>query len=391
MGMNDQQLILPDGNGSLVSYTLSGTPTPRPASPPQFNRIAYAAAHVVSDPLKDARPWNDPAIDWDATMAFRHHLWCLGFRIAEAMDTSQRGMGLNWAGAQELIRRSLAEAKGVAGADLASGAGTDHLDPAEAKSLDDIIRAYETQAGFIEKHGGRFILMASRALARIARSPDDYAKVYGHILAQAREKVVLHWLGDMFDPQLKGYWGSQNFDEALDTVIGIIEANRDKVEGIKISLLEERYEIALRNRLPEGVLCFTGDDFNYAPLIEGDGNRHSHALLGIFDAVAPQASSALAALAADDNARFRTIIEPTVPLSRKIFEAPTQYYKAGVVFLAWLNGHQRHFTMPAGMQSARGILHYADIFRLADKADVLDQPELAIHRMRQLLAVHGIS
>ncbi len=391
MGMNNQQLILPDGNGSLVSYTLSGTPTQRPTVQPQFNRIAYAAAHVVSDPLKDARPWNDPAIDWDATMAFRHHLWSLGFRIAEAMDTSQRGMGLNWVGAQELIRRSLAEAKSVAGADLASGAGTDHLDPAEAKSLDDVIKAYETQAGFIEKHGGRFILMASRALARIARSPDDYAKVYGHILAQAREKVVLHWLGDMFDPQLKGYWGSENFDEALNTVIGIIEANRDKVEGIKISLLEERCEIALRNRLPEGVLCFTGDDFNYAPLIEGDGNKHSHALLGIFDAVAPQASNALAALAAGDNARFRTIIEPTVPLSRKIFEAPTQYYKAGVVFLAWLNGHQSHFTMPAGMQSARGILHYADIFRLADKADVLDRPELAIHRMRKLLAVHGIS
>jgi len=391
MGMNDQQLILPDGNGSLAPYTLSGKPTPRPTVAPQFNRIAYAAAHVVSDPLKNARPWNDPAIDWDATMAFRHHLWSLGFRIAEAMDTSQRGMGLNWAGAQELIRRSLTEAKGVAGADLASGAGTDHLDPAEAKSLDDVIRAYETQAGFIEKHGGRFILMASRALARIARSPDDYAKVYGHILTQAREKVVLHWLGDMFDPQLKGYWGAQNFDEALDTVIGIIEANRDKVEGIKISLLEERYEIALRNRLPEGVLCFTGDDFNYAPLIEGDGNRHSHALLGIFDAVAPQASSALAALAAGGNARFRAIIEPTVPLSRKIFEAPTQYYKAGVVFLAWLNGHQNHFTMPAGMQSARGILHYADIFRLADKADVLDQPELAIHRMKKLLAVHGVS
>ncbi|HHV67188.1 dihydrodipicolinate synthase family protein [Brucella intermedia] len=389
--MNNQQLILPDGNGSLVSYTLSGTPTQRPTVQPQFNRIAYAAAHVVSDPLKDARPWNDPAIDWDATMAFRHHLWSLGFRIAEAMDTSQRGMGLNWVGAQELIRRSLAEAKSVAGADLASGAGTDHLDPAEAKSLDDVIKAYETQAGFIEKHGGRFILMASRALARIARSPDDYAKVYGHILAQAREKVVLHWLGDMFDPKLKGYWGSENFDEALNTVIGIIEANRDKVEGIKISLLEERCEIALRNRLPEGVLCFTGDDFNYAPLIEGDGNKHSHALLGIFDAVAPQASNALAALAAGDNARFRTIIEPTVPLSRKIFEAPTQYYKAGVVFLAWLNGHQSHFTMPAGMQSARGILHYADIFRLADKADVLDRPELAIHRMRKLLAVHGIS
>ncbi len=391
MGTANHQLILPDGNGSLSSYTLIGTPTPRPTSTPQFNRIAYAAAHVVSDPLKDTLPWNEPAIDWDATMAFRHHLWGLGFKIAEAMDTSQRGMGLNWAGAQELIRRSLAESRTVAGADLASGAGTDHLDLAAAKTLDDVIKAYETQAGFIEKHGGRFILMASRALARIARSPDDYAKVYGRILAQARDKVVLHWLGDMFDPQLEGYWGSENFDNALDTVIGIIEANRDKVEGIKISLLEERYEIALRNRLPDGVLCFTGDDFNYAPLIEGDGNKHSHALLGIFDAVAPQASSALSALATGDNARFRAIIEPTVPLSRKIFEAPTQYYKAGVVFLAWLNGHQSHFTMPAGMQSARGILHYADIFRLADQANVLDQPDLAIRRMKQLLAIHGIS
>ncbi|WP_312471834.1 MULTISPECIES: dihydrodipicolinate synthase family protein [Brucella] len=386
---SENVLNLPFADGSVKPYHLIGTPTPRPASPPKFNRIAYAAAHVVSDPLRDSNPWNTPAIDWDATMAFRHHLWSLGFQIAEAMDTSQRGMGLNWAGAQELIRRSLAESKTVAGADLASGAGTDHLDPSEAKSLDDVIKAYETQAEFIEKNGGRFILMASRALARIARSPEDYAKVYGHILTHARDKVVLHWLGDMFDPQLKGYWGSDKFEDALDTVIGIIEANRDKVEGIKISLLEERYEIALRNRLPDGVLCFTGDDFNYAPLIEGDGDKHSHALLGIFDAVAPQASSALAALADGDNARFRAIIEPTVPLSRKIFEAPTQYYKAGVVFLAWLNGHQSHFTMPAGMQSARSILHYADIFRLADQANVLDHPELALTRMKHLLAVYG--
>ncbi|CUW43435.1 hypothetical protein B3286c1_0738 [Brucella vulpis] len=388
--MSDHQLTLPDDKGSLRSYTLIGTQTPRPKSPPQFNRIAYAAAHVVSDPLKDTRPWDDPAIDWGATMAFRHHLWSLGFRVAEAMDTSQRGMGLNWAGAQALIRRSLDEARSVTGADLASGAGTDHLDPAEAKNLDDVIKAYETQAGFIEKHGGRFILMASRALARIAKSPDDYAKVYGRILAQAREKVVLHWLGDMFDPQLKAYWGSERFEDALNTVIGIIEANRDKVEGIKISLLEERYELALRDRLPEGVLCFTGDDFNYAPPIEGDGNRHSHALLGIFDAVAPQASAALTALANGDTRRFRAIIEPTVPLSRKIFEAPTQYYKAGIVFLAWLNGHQTHFTMPAGMQSARGILHYADIFRLADQANVLDRPDLATRRMKKLLAIYGI-
>ncbi|ABX63081.1 hypothetical protein C064_01677 [Brucella suis 63/252] len=388
--MSDHQLTLPDDKASLRSYTLIGTQTPRPKSPPQFNRIAYAAAHVVSDPLKDTRPWNDPAIDWEATMAFRHHLWGLGFRVAEAMDTSQRGMGLNWAGAQELIRRSLAEARTVTGADLASGAGTDHLDPAEAKNLEDVVKAYETQAGFIEKHGGRFILMASRALARIAKSPDDYAKVYGRILAQAREKVVLHWLGDMFDPQLKAYWGSERFEDALNTVIGIIEANRDKVEGIKISLLEERYELALRNRLPEGVLCFTGDDFNYAPLIEGDGNRHSHALLGIFDAVAPQASAAMTALANGDTRRFRAIIEPTVPLSRKIFEAPTQYYKADIVFLAWLNGHQTHFTMPAGMQSTRGILHYADIFRLADQANVLDRPDLATRRMKKLLAIYGI-
>ena len=388
---SENVLTLPFADGSVKPYHLIGTPTPRRASPPKFNRIAYAAAHVVSDPLRDSNPWNAPAIDWDATMAFRHHLWSLGFQIAEAMDTSQRGMGLNWAGAQELIRRSLAESKTVAGADLASGAGTDHLDPSEAKSLDDVIKAYETQAEFIEKNGGRFILMASRALARIARSPEDYAKVYGHILTHARDKVVLHWLGDMFDPQLKGYWGSDKFEDALDTVIGIIEANRDKVEGIKISLLEERYEIALRNRLPDGVLCFTGDDFNYAPLIEGDGNKHSHALLGIFDAVAPQASSALAALADGDNARFRAIIEPTVPLSRKIFEAPTQYYKAGVVFLAWLNGHQSHFTMPAGMQSARSILHYADIFRLADQANVLDHPEIALTRMKTLLAVYGLN
>lgn len=233
-------------------------------------------------------------------------------------------------------------------------------------------------------------MMASRALARVARSADDYRLVYGRILGQTRHKVVLHWLGDMFDPQLRGYWGSENFDQALDTVLSIIEANRDKVEGIKISLLDNAKEVALRNRLPEGVLCFTGDDFNYAELIEGDGTKYSHALLGIFDAVAPSASKALAALAKDDLATFRGVIEPTVPLSRKIFEAPTQYYKAGVVLLAWLNGHQRHFTMPAGMQSARGVLHYADIFRLADRANVLDRPELALQRMKSLLSTLGV-
>lgn len=381
---------LPQVDRTVVDYRLVGTPLARPSAVPVFSRIAYAAAHVVSDPWADATPWNKPAIDWDTTMAFRHHLWGLGFKIAEAMDTSQRGMGLDWAGAQELIRRSLDEARSVEGADLACGAGTDQLAKQDAKSLDDIIAAYEEQVGFVEKHGGHSIMMASRALAHVAKSPDDYSKVYGRILGQAKDKVILHWLGDMFDAELRGYWGSTRFEDALDTVLGIIADHKDKVEGIKISLLDHACEVELRRRLPEGVICFTGDDFNYASLIEGDGFRHSHALLGIFDAVAPSASKALAALAQDDLATFRATIEPTVPLSRKIFEAPTQYYKAGVVFLAWLNGHQSHFTMPAGMQSARGAMHYADVFRLADQANVLDRPDLAVERVTALMMQYGI-
>lgn len=381
---------LPQADRTVETYTLVGMPTERPSTAPIFNRIAYAAAHVVSDPWADVTPWNNPAIDWDATMAFRHHLWSLGFKIAEAMDTSQRGMGLDWGGAQELIRRSLAEARTVPGADLACGAGTDQLSKHDAKSLDDVIAAYEEQLGFIEKHGGRAIMMASRALAHVAKSPDDYRKVYGHVLGQAKDKVVLHWLGDMFDAELRGYWGGERFEDTLETVLAIIDDHKDKIEGIKISLLDQAYEVELRRRLPEGVICYTGDDFNYAALIEGDRTHHSHALLGIFDAVAPQASKALAALAQNDLATFRATIEPTVPLSRKIFEAPTQYYKAGVVFLAWLNGHQSHFTMPAGMQSARGAMHYADIFRLADKANVLDKPDLATERMAGLMTQYGI-
>lgn len=382
-------LALPTMDGRSQLYTMVAKPHVAPAARPTFNRVAYAAAHVVSDPLRDSDPWGRPAVDWDRTIAYRHHLWSLGFRIAEAMDTSQRGMGLDWAGAQELIRRSIAASRGVEGADLACGAGTDHLDPAAARDLDDVIEAYETQVEFVESQGGRVILMASRALARVAKSADDYRKVYRRMLGQARDKVILHWLGDMFDPQLRGYWGSDDFGRNLETVLTIIGENQDKVEGIKISLLDNAKEIELRDRLPEGVLCYTGDDFNYAELIEGDGQRYSHALLGIFDAVAVPASLALSALAAGDAARFREIIEPTVPLSRRIFEAPTQYYKAGVVFLAWLNGHQDHFTMPAGMQSARGIVHYADIFRLADRAGVLAQPDLAHARVQHLLALTG--
>lgn len=329
-------------------------------------------------------------MDWDRTMAFRHHLWRLGFRIAEAMDTSQRGMGFDWSSARELIRRSIAEARTVEGASLASGAGTDHLKARPGLSLADIIAAYEEQFGFIEGEGGKAIMMASRALAATARGADDYAEVYDRILSQASGKVILHWLGDMFDPALKGYWGADGFETALDTVVAIIERHAHKVEGIKISLLDADKEVALRNRLPEGVVMFTGDDFNYPELIAGDGHRHSHALLGIFDAIAPVANSALIRLAAGDRAGYDTLMAPTVPLSRKIFEAPTEYYKAGIVFMAWLNGHQDHFAMIGGMQSARGIRHYADVFRLADQAGLLADPDLAVSRMKNLCAVAGI-
>lgn len=382
-------IILPAENGGRANYRLVGEPAvPRIGA--HFPRIAYAAAHVVADPIAMTDPWSRPVVDWERTMAFRHHLWRLGFRIAEAMDTSQRGMGFDWASARELIRRSIAEARTVPGADLASGAGTDHLSPAAAKTLDDVIRAYEEQFAFIEGEGGKAIMMASRALAKVAKGPDDYARVYDRMLSQASGKVILHWLGDMFDPALKGYWGSDDFAAALDTVVAIIERHAHKVEGIKISLLDAGKEVLLRDRLPEGVVMFTGDDFNYPELIAGDGRKHSHALLGIFDAIAPAANAALAKLTDGDRASYDALMAPTVPLSRKIFEAPTEYYKAGIVFMAWLNGHQDHFTMVGGMQSARGICHYADVFRLADQAGLLADPDLAVARMKALCAVAGV-
>ncbi|TPM36876.1 dihydrodipicolinate synthase family protein [Mesorhizobium sp. B2-3-4] len=382
-------IALPGESGPSRRYTLVGKPV-QPDIGARFPRIAYAAAHVVADPLATTDPWSRPVVDWDRTMAFRHHLWRHGFRIAEAMDTSQRGMGFDWTNARELIRRSIAEARTVAGADLASGAGTDHLAPASARTLDDVIAAYEEQFAFIEGQGGKAIMMASRALAAVAKGPDDYAAVYDRMLSQASGKVILHWLGDMFDPALKGYWGSDEFEAALDTVIAIIERHAGKVEGIKMSLLDAGNEVVLRNRLPDGVVMFTGDDFNYPELIAGDGKRHSHALLGIFDAIAPVANAALAKLAAGDRAGYDALMAPTVPLSRKIFEAPTEYYKAGIVFMAWLNGHQDHFAMVGGMQSARGIRHYADVFRLADQAGLLADPEMAVSRMKSLCAVAGV-
>lgn len=391
-----QTILLPEVSGALSRYTLRGDVPAAPAAGVKFNRIAYSAAHVVSDPTAAIDPWLDCAIDWDATIAYRRHLWSLGLGVAEAMDTAQRGMGLDWPTSLELIRRSLDAAKDVPGARIASGCGTDHLELADVHSVDQVIAAYEEQVSAIEALGGRLIIMASRALARVAKSPADYERVYDRILGQVREPVILHWLGDMFDPQLAGYWGGSDVDQAMDTLVGIIAAHADKIDGVKISLLDKDKEIIMRRRLPEGVRMYTGDDFNYAELIAGDGvgerpNHHSSdALLGIFDAIAPAASAALGELARGNTERFHTILGPTVPLSRHIFMAPTRFYKTGVVFMAWLNGHQDHFTMVGGQQSTRSIQHLAELFRLADAASVLEQPELAVRRMKTLLAVHGI-
>jgi hypothetical protein len=379
-------LKLPTGARALETYTLAGSTPVRPAQGVKFNRIAYSAAHVVADPLAAVDPWLQAAVDWDATIAYRRHLWSLGLGVAEAMDTAQRGMGLDWPTSLELIRRSLDAARDVPGAIVASGCGTDHLALEDVKSVDDVIRGYEEQMAAIEKLGGKLILMASRGLAKVARSPADYARVYDRVLSQAKQPVVLHWLGDMFDPALTGYWGSRDLDAAMDTALGIIAAHPSKVDGIKISLLDKDKEIAMRARLPKGVRMYTGDDFNYAELIE----TGSDALLGIFDAIAPAASAALGALAQGDTAKFHAILGPTVPLSRHIFQAPTRFYKTGVVFMAWLNGHQSHFTMVGGQQSTRSLVHFAELFRLADRANLLEKPELAVRRMTTLLALHGV-
>ncbi|MBB3178847.1 dihydrodipicolinate synthase family protein [Variovorax sp. Sphag1AA] len=389
-------LILPTADGALAPYALKGSTPVKPPAGVKFNRIAYSAAHVVADPKAAIDPWLQCAVDWDATIGYRRRLWSLGLGVAEAMDTAQRGMGLDWPTSLELIRRSLEAAKDVPGALVASGCGTDHLDIDKVKSVDDVIRGYEEQMAAIEALGGKLIVMASRALARVAKSPADYERVYDRILSQAKQPVILHWLGDMFDPALAGYWGTSDIDSAMNTALGIIAAHPHKVDGIKISLLDKDKEIAMRRRLPAGVRMYTGDDFNYAELIAGDGHGSepthgkSDALLGIFDAIAPAASAALGELAAGNLDKFHAILGPTVPLSRHIFAAPTRFYKTGVVFMAWLNGHQSHFTMVGGQQSTRSLPHLAELFRLADAANLLEQPELAVQRMKTLLALHGI-
>lgn len=385
---NSIKLVRSDG--SLYNYSLIGEPLV-PARQSSFKtRVAFAAAHVVLDPLKTADPWTHPVIDWESTLAYREYLWSLGFGVAEAMDTAQRGMGLNWPLALELIQRTTAAAK-ARGAVAASGAGTDHLPSGPNLTLQDVTNAYLQQCEAIEAVDGRIILMASRALAAVARNADDYASVYATVLGQLRQPVILHWLGPMFDPALQGYWGGDTIAAAMENCLAVIHANKEKIDGIKISLLDAELEISMRQDLPPGVRMYTGDDFNYDRLILGDERSHSDALLGIFDAIAPAASLALAALDAGAVSRYHELLAPTVPLSRQIFASPTHHYKAGVVFLAFLNGFQSHFRMVAGLESARSTAHLCELFVLADQAGMLRDPELAIVRMRDYLLLSGVA
>jgi hypothetical protein len=389
-------ILLPTAGGALDKFVMSEPRSFATGPVRVFNRIAYSAAHVVADARAEVDPWVGCAVDWETTIFFREHLWNLGLGVAEAMDTAQRGMGLDWPTSLELIDRSLAagrayEVRTGRRALIACGAGTDQLAVADARSIDDVIRAYEEQMEAIEKAGGRLILMASRALAKVATSPADYAKVYDRVLSQVKDPVIIHWLGEMFDPALAGYWGHADHLAALNTALDVINSHAAKVDGVKISLLDKDKEVAMRRRLAHGVRMYTGDDFNYAELIGGDEQGHSDALLGIFDAIAPAASAALGALTDGDRAKFEEILEPTVPLSRHIFRAPTRFYKTGVVFMAYLNGLQNHFVMVGGQQSARSLLHLAELFRLADRAGLFPDPNLARDRMASVLAVHGIS
>ncbi|MGH6689084.1 MAG: dihydrodipicolinate synthase family protein [Gammaproteobacteria bacterium] len=384
-------ILLPRADGTLSSYLPTSPATAFPsAEGPIRSRIGFAAVHVVSDPLADNNPTLDVAIDWEATLAYRRYVWSLGLAVAEAMDTAQRGMGLPWQSAKELIRRSVAEARTIPGARVASGAGTDDLIPGARVTLADVEAAYDEQCAYIEGVGGRIILMASRALAACARGPEDYAKVYGRILTQVREPVIIHWLGDMFDPALAGYWGSADMEGATETCLAILHEHAAKIDGIKISLLDQGREIAMRRRLPKGVRMYTGDDFDYPTTIRGDAHGASDALLGIFDVIAPAAAAALRALDAGDLDRYERILAPTLALSRHVFKAPTRFYKTGVAFAAYLNGHQSHFRLVGGLESARSVVHLAELFILADRAGILRDLELAAERMRRVLAVAGV-
>jgi hypothetical protein len=385
-----ETIRLPKADGSVYEYAPAGRFLYAESGAAPRSRLPYAAVHVVADALADSTPSGPAVIDWDRTLAYRRHIWSYGLGVAEAMDTAQRGMGLDWAGAKELIRRSVAEAKAVGGR-IVCGAQTDHLATGSARDLREVEAAYEEQCAFVEGLGGQVVLMASRELARIAKGPDDYARVYDTVLSQLKRPALIHWLGEVFDPALAGYWGHADLDGAMAVCLEIITAHKEKVEGLKLSLLDQQREIAMRERLPKGVRMFTGDDFDYPTTIGGDGEHHSDALLGAFDMIAPAASAALLALDAGDRAQFGAILEPTLPLSRHVFGAPTFYYKTGVVFMAYLNGHQDHFRMVGGLESGRSAVHLAKLFVLADQAGLLGDAELAVDRMRPVMALAGVS
>jgi hypothetical protein len=356
-----------------------------PPGEPARDRVAYAAAHVVADPLADNVPGAPAVLDWDATLAFREHLWRYGLGVAEAMDTAQRGMGLDYPATRELIRRSAQRARGCGGR-IAAGVATDQLPPGPA-SLAQITRAYGEQLSDVLDAGATPVLMCSRHLAAAARDPDDYLSIYSGLIGQSTEPVILHWLGPMFDPALAGYWGAA---DPGGTVLEIIKAHPDLVDGIKLSLLDEAYEVELRAALPPGVRLYTGDDYHYPSLIKGDATGHSDALLGVFASIAPAAAAALRALDRGELDRYDAIFAPTVPLARHLFGPPTQFYKTGVVFLAWLAGHQEHFTMVGGLQADRSAAHLGRLLVLADEAGLLPDPELAAARARAYFTVAGV-
>jgi hypothetical protein len=381
---------LPQPDGSIVDYRLGPAANFPTGAGPIASRVGFAAVHVVADPLADINPTLDVKVDWDATIAYRRYVWSLGLAVAEAMDTSQRGMGFPWSSARELIKRSVAEARTMPGAVVFSGAGTDDLAPSPSVTLAQVEAEYEAHCGYIESVGGRIIIMASRALAACAKGPEDYGKVYARILTQVREPVIIHWLGDMFDPALAGYWGSPDLDRATETLLAIIHEHAAKIDGVKISLLAQHREIGMRRRFPKGVRMYTGDDFDYPTTIGGDAQGYSDALLGIFDVIAPAAAAGLRALDRGDRAEFDRILQPTLPLSRHLFGDPTRFYKTGVVFMAYLNGHQNHFRMVGGMESARSAVHLAKLFQLADQAHLFRDPDDAAARMRRVMALAGV-
>ncbi|GAA4717558.1 dihydrodipicolinate synthase family protein [Isoptericola chiayiensis] len=389
-----------DDGGRVVGTEVRELNAPGPwlaPSEPIRSRVAFAAAHVVPHVGAENVPGAPAVVDWDATLAYRHQIWRYGLGVADAMDTAQRGMGLDWAATQELVRRSATEARSVGGA-IACGAGTDQLDPAAVEpgqaGLDAVIDAYREQVRVVQEAGAQVIVMASRALAKVARSADDYARVYDAVLAEADQPVILHWLGTMFDPALAGYWGSDDVDTATATFVDLIKAHQDKVDGVKVSLLDAQHEIGLRRTLAaldgSPVRLYTGDDFNYPELIAGDDQGYSDALLGIFAAIYPAASTALQAFDADDAGRAHAILASTEKLGRHIFAAPTYFYKTGVAYLSWLNGFQTGFQLVGGLHSGRSLAHLVELTRLADDCGMLLDPDLAAKRLGALLMTNGV-